>query len=155
MKCTRCIYSYLLWWLRRCHMSVMASPITSHSTVCPTVCSGWYQRKHRSSTSPVLCEGNPLVTGGFSSKRPVMQKAFPRHDVTMTTHGCLVHAKYPWLILVKLTDIVSQRNTAKHAMFASFLRFTVHQCFIRYIFDVYEIHKMFCYWILPLGYQSR
>ena len=74
----------------------------------------------------------------------VMQKAFPFHDVIMSTHGCLVHAK--------LTDIESQRNTA---MCASFLRFTVHQCFIRYIFDVYEIHKMFCYWMLPLGYQSR
>ena len=50
-------------------MSVMASQITSVSTVCSTVCSGADQRKHQSSVLLALCERNPPVTCGFPSQR--------------------------------------------------------------------------------------
>ena len=50
-------------------MSTMASQITGVSVVCSTVCSGADQRKHQSSASLAFVRGNPLVTGGFPSKR--------------------------------------------------------------------------------------
>ena len=43
--------------------------ITGNSTVCPTVCPGWHQCKHHSSTPLALCEGKPPVTDGFPSQR--------------------------------------------------------------------------------------
>ena len=43
------------------HIRGLAFPMTSNSTVCSTVCWGCQQRKHRSTASVVLCEGNPFV----------------------------------------------------------------------------------------------
>ena len=43
-------------------MSTIASQITGVSIVCSTVCSGAYQRKHRTSVPLAFCE---RVTGGF------------------------------------------------------------------------------------------
>ena len=50
-------------------MSAMASEITSLAIVYLAVYSGTVERKHQSSTSPDLCEGNSPVTGEFSSQR--------------------------------------------------------------------------------------
>ena len=49
------------------HMSVMASQITGHSTVCFAACS------RESITAPYYCEENPSVTGGV----------FPCYEVSM------------------------------------------------------------------------
>ena len=50
-------------------MSAMACLISSVSVVCSIVCSGKDQRKHQTLHVTGLCEGNPLVTGGFPSQR--------------------------------------------------------------------------------------
>ena len=67
-------HSELYWkpWnitLRWCHMNILASEITSNLIVCSTACPSLQQRPHQSSASLALCEGNPLVTGGFPSQR--------------------------------------------------------------------------------------
>ena len=71
--------------LQWCHLSIMASQITSNSTVCSTVCSGLHQRKHQSSLLLAVSEGKPLVTGGFPSQRASnMEKVFMLgHDHAM------------------------------------------------------------------------
>ena len=56
------IFTALLWL----HFSVKAYPTTR--LFFSTACSVW-QRKHQSSALPILCEGNPPVTGGFPSQR--------------------------------------------------------------------------------------
>ena len=55
--------------LQRSHLNVMASQITGNSIVCSSVSFSVCQRKHQSSTSLGLCEGNPPFTGGFPSQR--------------------------------------------------------------------------------------
>ena len=42
--------------------------------------------KTSKSALPVLCEGNPPVTGGFPHKGPITWKAFPLRDVIMVSH---------------------------------------------------------------------
>ena len=43
--------------------------ITSNSTSCSTVCSGWHKIKFQSSVALTLLEENPLVTSGLPSQR--------------------------------------------------------------------------------------
>ena len=57
------------WHYSDVMISAMASQITSASIVCSTVCSVADQRKHQSSASLALCQGNPPVAGGFPSQR--------------------------------------------------------------------------------------
>ena len=48
--------------------SVTASQITNKLTICSTVSSSENEEKYQSSTSLVLCEYDPPVTGGFPSQ---------------------------------------------------------------------------------------
>ena len=50
-------------------MRMMESQITSVLIVCSNICSGADQRKHQKLCVTGLCEGSPLVTGGFTSQR--------------------------------------------------------------------------------------
>ena len=56
------------------HMADMASQITSDSTVCSTVCSGMYQRKHP--MSALMADDQ-----WFPSQRTSTRKTFPCDDV--------------------------------------------------------------------------
>ena len=72
-----------------------ASHITRNSTVCWKACSSWQQRNHQRSALLALCEGNHSI-----QKRPVMQKAFPCHDIIIIcSHVYAVHGHF-----VKLGD---------------------------------------------------
>ena len=51
--------------LQRRHLSIRASQVTNYATTC----SGQYKKTHQRSALLAFCEGNPLVTGGFSSQR--------------------------------------------------------------------------------------
>ena len=42
--------------------------IHKYSTVCATACPGKYKRKYQSSTTPILCDGEPLVPSGILHK---------------------------------------------------------------------------------------
>ena len=81
--------------LAPCHysdviMRIIWSQITGDSSIWSTVCLDVHQRKHQSSVSLLLCEGNRPVTGRFPSpsggfpspreQRPVTRKIF--HFVT-------------------------------------------------------------------------
>ena len=73
------VRSFDLIWTHRRRMSVVASQITTHSTVSKLT-----SKEHLKSASPSYCEWNPTVIGGFPSQRqamPVICKAFPCHDV--------------------------------------------------------------------------
>ena len=51
-------------------MNIMASQITDNSTVCLNlVCLCLQQTKYQSFVLLTICEGNPLVTGGFPSAK--------------------------------------------------------------------------------------
>ena len=65
-------------------MSAMTSQITGVSSVCSTICSSAYQRKHRISASLAFVRGNSPVTDGFPSL--VTPKIFPFDDVIMGSH---------------------------------------------------------------------
>ena len=67
------------------HMSIEASEIIEHSSVCSTDHSAQQQRKSENSALPALCEGNPLVV-----------KVFPCHDVIMI----FLFYLSPWVILL-------------------------------------------------------
>ena len=43
-----------------------------------------------------LCEGNPPVTGGFPSQRPVTRKMFPFDDVIMPSKAVTLHRHFTW-----------------------------------------------------------
>ena len=55
----------------------------------------WHHDYKMLSALFALCEGNPLVSGGFLSQRPVMQKFDVLYDVS---HGKLLNKRssYPW-----------------------------------------------------------
>ena len=78
-------------------MSAMASQITIVSTACSTVCLGVDQTSKKISKLRVtgLCEGNPPMSGGFRSQRPVTRKIFPfaksQQNKTRTSH---MHTSY-------------------------------------------------------------
>ena len=55
-----------LWRHCNAEMSIKTSPFTC---LYSGVCSCWYQMTHPSFALLALCEGNPPVTGGFSSQR--------------------------------------------------------------------------------------
>ena len=65
-----------------------------------------WQWRHNSALL-VLCEGNPPVTGGFSSQRPVMWKAFPYHHYSsLTLHKrCMALMAHGVMELASLTSI--------------------------------------------------
>ena len=62
-------------------MSMMASQITSLTTVYTSVNSGTDQRKHQSSTSLAFVRGIHRWPVNSPHKGPVTQKMFPFHDV--------------------------------------------------------------------------
>ena len=75
-------------------VSAVASQITGFWVVCSTVCSGADQRKHRSSASLTLCEGNSPVTGEFPSQRASDAEnifIWWRHHETHTEHKIHTH----------------------------------------------------------------
>ena len=57
------------------------------SYFCPTTWWGYQQRKHQSSKLLSLCNGNPPTTNEFRHREPVIGKAIPCHDLTMSCHG--------------------------------------------------------------------
>ena len=59
-------------------MKVVASQITGNSNVCSTVCLSAHQRKTSNLHVTGVSDGNPPLTGGFSShKGPSTRKIFP------------------------------------------------------------------------------
>ena len=64
-------------------MGMMASPITSLTTVCPTIYSGTDQRKHQNSASLAFVWGIHWWPVNSPHKWPVMRKMFPFDDVVM------------------------------------------------------------------------
>ena len=74
----------------------MAIETTNNSTVCSTTCSDQQQRNMKNTTLSALCEGNhhrwPVDS---PHKGPVIQKAFPCHDVTLDSRDL----RYLWLCL--------------------------------------------------------
>ena len=66
-------------------MSAMVSQITEVSMVCPTVCSGADQWKHKSSASVAFVRGIHQWPVNCPHKGPVTRKMFPFDDVTMNT----------------------------------------------------------------------
>ena len=84
------------------HISTMASLITGNSIDCSTDWSGWRNKnikaghpwwRHQMETlsaSVDLCEGNPPVTGGFPSQRPVtlwrLNKRLSKHSRRHRSH---------------------------------------------------------------------
>ena len=64
-------------------MSLMASEITSLTSVCSTVYSGADQRKHQSSVSLASVQGIRRGPVNSSHKGPVARKMFPFDDVFM------------------------------------------------------------------------
>ena len=68
------------------------------SPVSPKFVQPYIQRKYQSSASLALCEGNPLVTGGFRSQRTSNSEIFPFHDIMMpNTLPYAVGPVYQWL----------------------------------------------------------
>ena len=66
--------------------------------------------KHQCSASLSLCEGNPLVTGVFPHKGPVMLTAFLCHDVTWFTNK---HIKLSNIISYFISSIITQHFFAR------------------------------------------
>ena len=64
-------------------MRAMASQINGVAIVYLTVCSGAYQRKHRSSVSLAFVRGIHRWPMNSSHKKPVTRKIFPFDDVIM------------------------------------------------------------------------
>ena len=58
-------------------MTVVASQITHHWTVCPTVYSGWHQKKHQRSASLAFVRGIHRSPVDSPHKGPFMRKAVP------------------------------------------------------------------------------
>ena len=74
-------------------MGAIASQITSHTIVCPTVYSDADQRKHQSSTSLTFVRGIHRGPVNSPHKRPIKRKMFPFDNVIM------LHVKKSfWLI---------------------------------------------------------
>ena len=72
LKMTCCLVFRSSW--KRCFFAV--SYKWCHIIVCPflkrgSLCSWWRRQMETFTTILVLCEGNPPVTGGFPSQRPV------------------------------------------------------------------------------------
>ena len=65
-------------------ISVVASQITSVSSVCSAVCSSVDQRKHQSSASLALVRGIYRWRVDSPHKEPVTRKIFPFDDVIMS-----------------------------------------------------------------------
>ena len=107
-------YNNVTWVIKHlkipCHMGNKAYQNTINSTLCSTTCWGQQQgnikfqnagdltvystgcsgqQQSYINTLLDLCEGNPLVTGGFPShKGPVMQKAFQCEDIILYKTWC-------------------------------------------------------------------
>ena len=76
------------------HMTIMASPITDNSSFNNSF-SGQQQIKYQNSALLPLCEGNPPVSGGFSSQRDsnVENVSVSRHHQTLVI-WCLLSWRY-------------------------------------------------------------
>ena len=108
------------------HMSITASQITSHSTVCSTAHSSWQQRKHQSSALLAVCKGNPPVSRRFPSQRASNVKSIsiscPHHASGLTSAGKVEPLHWA----------NSEYNTSKDLcslviLFCAFLRFNTSQ----------------------------
>ena len=69
-------YSYVI-------MSVLASQITTVSSVCPTVCSGVHQRKYQSVASHAFVRRTHRWPVDSAHKGPTTRRMFPFDDVVM------------------------------------------------------------------------
>ena len=75
-----------------------------------------YRGKHKISVSPILCEGNPPVIGGFPSQRTSNAgTVFPYHDIIMIVvasirTGRTVTASRGILCLPLLSEMTSRRR---------------------------------------------
>ena len=76
---------------------------------------GWHQRKPQSSASLTLFEGNPLVTGGLPSQRPVMLC----HDVIMNMQYLIVYCPSSFTMYVWIWN---------HVMFTVMFMYFVFIC---------------------------
>ena len=84
----------------RCHcnvqrrqMSTKTSLFTCVLTVRSAVCSAWQHSKHQSSSSLVICEGNPQVTRGLT-QCPVMRKVSWRHRGIHCRYGRMCRVEH-------------------------------------------------------------
>ena len=81
------LYKYYLkikhTWYNDVIMSVLASQITSISTVCSFVCSGVHKRKHQNSASLAFVRVIHLWPMDSPRKGPVTRKMFPFDHVIM------------------------------------------------------------------------
>ena len=96
IKVSSCTWLMSIWipsayffLLQSHHISTAASKITGKWPVLINSFLGLTnKKKNQSSTSLALCEGNPPVTGGFPSQRPVMTEVFPCQDIFMYQQQC-------------------------------------------------------------------
>ena len=95
-----CLYIFLYHY-NDVIMGAIASQITS---VYSTVYSYADQRKHKSSASLAICEGNSLGTSEFPAQCPVTRKMFPFDDVIMFFHSFQV---------AMITQIISNSTISK------------------------------------------
>ena len=95
----------------------MPTQITGNTTLHQNVCSGKKQINNQVSTFMTLYERNPLMTGGFPYKGPVMLKTFPPgHNCLVSTgsDGTLRHSLSPHAFqdsLPECTFSIKQNNT--------------------------------------------
>ena len=98
----RILQKYQVSTLQWRHMGVMASSITSLTSVYSTVYSGADQRKYQRSTSLALVREIHRWPANSPHKGPVTRKMFPFDDVIMSPHWpsqCAVIRLYPCIVL--------------------------------------------------------